>query len=179
MIMHTTQFKKSGFTTAKVVLATSLAAFSFSLNAATATSNLSTTATVVANCSISTSAVAFGNYDPIVANKTVALDASGTVTVTCTSGSATTVTLGQGTNPNTGSLAATPLRQMALTTNRLSYDLYSDTARSVIWADTTATGVAHTGTGAAVALTVYGRVPANQNKPAGAYADTVVATVTF
>lgn len=177
--MNTTQFKKFGFTTAKVVLATSLAVFSFNVNAGTATSDLSTTATVVANCTISTAAVAFGNYDPVVANKTTALDATGTVTVTCTNGSATTVTLGQGANAATGSLAATPLRQMAASTNRLAYDLYSDTARSVIWADTTATGVAHTGTGAAVALTVYGRVPANQNKPTGSYADTVVATVTF
>lgn len=177
--MHKSLSYKSSFTITKTVIASLLAAFSFSVNAGTATSDLSTTATVVANCTISTSAVAFGNYDPIVVNKTAALDNTGTVTVTCTSGSATTVTLGQGANGATGTLPATPLRQMAASTNRLAYDLYSDTARSVIWADTTVTGVAHTGTGAAVALTVYGRVPANQNKPAGAYADTVVATVTF
>lgn len=177
--MNTTQFNKSGFIFSKIVLATSLAAFSFSVNAGTATSDLSTTATVVANCTISTAAVAFGNYDPVVAHKTTALDGTGTVTVTCTSGSATTITLAQGANPATGSTDAVPLRQMAASANRLSYDLYSDSGRTAIWANTAETDVAHTGTGAAVALTVYGRVPANQNKPAGDYADTVVATVTF
>lgn len=181
MITSTTRFKKFSFMTAKVVSATSLVAFSFSVNAGTATSNLSATATatVAANCTISSSAVAFGVYDPMVANKTANLDATGTVTVTCTNGSTGTITLGQGVNPATGSTASIPLRQMAASTDRLSYDLYSDTARSVVWADTSATGVARNCTGAADAVTVYVRVPANQNVPAGSYVDTVVATVTF
>jgi spore coat protein U-like protein len=41
------------------------------------------------------------------------------------------------------------------------------------------TGVAHTGTGSATAITVYGQMAAGQNVPAGSYADTVVATVSF
>lgn len=147
--------------------------------AATATSNLSVDATVAANCSITTTAVAFGSYDPIVTNKTTDLTANGAVNVTCTSGSAATITLGQGSNAEATSTAGAPLRQMANGTNRLKYGLYSESTRTTVWGDTAATGLAHTGTGAAVALTVYGKVAAGQNMPAGAYADTVVATVTF
>lgn len=147
--------------------------------AGTATSNLSVTATVAANCTISTAAAAFGAYDPIVTNATTALVGTGTVSVDCTSGAATTVTLGQGANPAATSTAAAPLRRMLAGTSYLSYALYSDTARSVVWGDTTATGVAYTGTGTATALTVYGSVAAGQNVPTGSYADTVLATVTF
>lgn len=148
--------------------------------AVTATDNLSVSATVSANCTISTSAVAFGAYDPVSANASSALDGAGTVTVNCTSGAATTVTLGQGANADTGSTDAAPLRRMkAGTSDYLSYTLYSDTSRSTVWGNTAGTGSAHTGTGTASALTVYGRVTAAQNVPSGSYSDTVVATVTF
>lgn len=147
--------------------------------AATATSNLSVTATVSANCTISTSAVAFGTYDPVSTHASADLDGTGTVTVTCTSGSGATITLDQGSNPATGSTDAAPLRQMASGANRLAYSLYSDASRTTVWGNTAATDVDHTGTGTATALTVYGRIPGGQNKPAGSYTDTVVATVTY
>jgi spore coat protein U-like protein len=63
--------------------------------------------------------------------------------------------------------------------NRLSYFLYSDAGWTTVWANTVGTGVAHTGTATATAITVYGQVTAGQNVPAGSYSDTVVATVTF
>lgn len=180
--MHTNQTNKFRLSAAKVVLASAIATFSFSVNAGTATSDLSVTATVAANCTIATSAVAFGSYDPIVTHKTAALNGTGSVTVTCTNGSSGTITLGQGLNPVTGtggSTDAAPQRQLASGTNRLTYQLYSDSARTVVWGNTAATGVVRTGTGAADAVTVFGQMPANQNKPAGSYTDTVVATVTF
>lgn len=148
--------------------------------AGTATSNLSVTATVSANCTISTAPVAFGAYDPIVANATTALNGTGTVTVTCTTGSAATITLGQGTNPATGSTDAAPLRQMKdSATDVLAYSLFQDTGRTTVWGNTAGTGVAETGTGTVQNVTVYGAVPAGQNVPAASYSDTVVATVTF
>ncbi len=148
--------------------------------AGTATSNLEVTATVAANCTITTSAVAFGSYDPIGTNKTAALDNTGSVTVTCTNGSAVTVTLGQGANAAATSTDAAPLRRLKdAGTNHLAYSLFSDAARTVVWGNTTATGKADTGTGLASLLTVYGRVPQDQNVPTGSYSDTVVATVTF
>lgn len=164
-----------------LVSALVLGSASFGVNsyAGTATSNLSVTSTVAANCTIGTTAAAFGTYDPIVTNAATALTGTGTVTVNCTSGSADYVTLDQGLNANTGSTTAVPLRQMASGTDRLAYSLYSDAARTVVWGDTATTGLASTGTGAAIALTVYGGVAAGQNVPAGSYTDTVVATVTF
>jgi spore coat protein U-like protein len=149
-------------------------------DAATATSNLSVTASVTANCTITTAPVAFGAYDPITANATAALNGTGTVSVTCTNGATTTVTLGQGANADTGSTAAVPARRLSDGgTDFLSYALYSDTGRTTVWGDTAGSGVAHTGTGTLTALTVYGAVTAGQNVPAGNYADTVVATITF
>jgi spore coat protein U-like protein len=69
---------------------------------------------------------------------------------------------------------------MASGTDRLAYFLYSDSGRTTVWGDTVDTSKADTGTGVASELTIYGRMPANQNKPAKSdYVDTVRATVTF
>lgn len=148
-------------------------------HAGTAAENLDVSATVVANCTISAGTVAFGDYDPIVANKSGALDATGTVTVTCTNGSAVTVTLDQGANADAGSTTAAPLRRMVSGINFLDYALFSDSGYTTVWGATAETDVASTGTGDAVDLTVYGRVAADQQVPVGAYADSVVAEVTF
>lgn len=145
--------------------------------AGTATSNMSVTATIAASCTISAATLGFGSYDPIVAHAATNLDATALITTTCSIGSSPTITLDQGLNPATGSTALVPLRQMASGVNRLAYSLFSDAARTVTWSSI---GVATpTPTGAAVTNTVYGRVPSGQNKPAGSYTDTIVATVTF
>jgi spore coat protein U-like protein len=148
-------------------------------DAATATANLSVTATVSASCSISTTPLAFGTYDPVGANSGTPLDATGGVVVTCTNGASTTVTLGQGANANSGSSDAAPLRRMASSGNFLAYSLYQNAGHTTIWGNTSGTGVAHTGTGTATTVSVYGRVAAGQNVASGSYSDTVVATVTF
>ena len=56
------------------------------------TANLNLSATVINNCTISTTPVAFGNYDPLSASPN---DNSGTVVITCTKNAATTITLGE------------------------------------------------------------------------------------
>jgi spore coat protein U-like protein len=151
-----------------------------SVDAGTATSNLAVTASVTANCTITTSPVAFGAYDPVSVNASTALNGTGTLNVTCTSGASTTITLGQGANANTGSTDAAPARRMKDSgSNFLTYSLYQNTGRTTVWGNTAGTGVANTGTGSQVAVTVYGAVDAGQNVPAGSYSDTVVATVTF
>lgn len=158
-----------------------IAAMSGTAIAGTATSNLAVSATVAANCTIDASAgLAFGTYDPIVTNKSTAAPGSGTISTTCTNGASATITLGQGANAASGSTDAAPLRRMLSgTTNYLNYQLYSDSGDTTVWGNTSATGKSVTGTGAAVSTTVYGSIAAGQNVPAGSYADTVVATVTF
>ena len=152
-----------------------LTAISSQALAATATANLDVSAVVVNNCSITTAALAFGNYDPIVANAAVDLDASGTVTVTCTQGATTTIGLGLGVN------ASGVQRRMTDGSSFLSYDLYQDAGRTTVWGDAAPDLLtpAPAPSSAPRPFTVYGRVSAGQDVPAGNYNDTVVATVNF
>jgi spore coat protein U-like protein len=139
------------------------------------TANLAISASVAANCTISTTAVAFGAYDPLVTNASAPKDANGGVTVTCTKGSVPTVALGLGSNPS-GSV-----RQMSAGGgNFLTYELYSASDYSTVWGTGTS---AYTASAALNknprTFTVYGRVPGGQDAATGAYADTVLATVNF
>lgn len=145
------------------------------LVADTDTANLSVTANVVANCSIDTTTVAFGNYDPAVAHASSPLDGTGTVTITCTKGTASTVGLDVGSN------ASGSTRRMTDGTDFLTYELYQNGGRTVVWGN--GGGDLHN-PGAAPsssprAITVYGRVTGGQDVGVGGYSDTVVATVTF
>jgi spore coat protein U-like protein len=149
--------------------------------AATATANLSVTATVSPSCIVSTVPVAFGAYDP---SATLATDTSGSVSVTCTVGTAYSIALDAGENPATPGNAATR-RMLANGSSHLGYVLYLDAAHATIWGDgnngTSVNPIAasHTGDGTAQSHTVYGRIPAGQYVEAGAYADMVIATITY
>jgi spore coat protein U-like protein len=150
--------------------------------AATATSNFTVTANVVASCTIATTGIAFGNYDPVVANATAPVDANGTVTVACTQGAVTSLGMSQGANPTGTSTAVAPARQMASgAVNRIRYDLYQDAARNTAWGDFgTASAEAYTAaTKNAATLNIYGRIPSGQDAVVGAYTDTVTATISF
>ena len=164
--------------TAAVAAALAVGAASVTDAATTATSTLTVTASVTANCTITTAPLAFGAYDPVVANASTPLSGTGTLNVTCTNGAITAVTLGQGSNPATVSTDAAPARQLKdAGTDVLAYSLHSDAGHATVWTNTG--GVAYTGTGTAGTMTVYGAVAPGQNVPAGTYSDTVVATITF
>jgi spore coat protein U-like protein len=152
-----------------------------SAEAATETNTLTVSATVESSCLIDTAPVNFGSYDPLNGNDLNPLDATGEVRITCANGLPVVVRLGQGNLPGAGSTADLPVRQMAgpAPGDVLEYNLYSNTPGGIVWGDTTATGVADLGTGALEILTIHGRVPAGQNPAAGAYGDTVVASVDF
>lgn len=152
------------------------AAFSAPAAAATATANLGVSATVTNNCTISTAALAFGSYDPVVTHASTNLDGSGTVTVACTKGATATIGLGLGSNAS-----GSTRRMTDGSSNYLTYELYSDAGRTTVWSDS---GGGLYSPGAAPSktarnFTVYGRVSSNQDVPAGSYSDTVVATVNF
>ncbi len=144
--------------------------------AATAVTNLSVTATVAANCTISTAPVAFGAYDPVGVNAAANLNGTGTVTVACTKGTAATIDLGVGNNLSGGS------RRMGSGSDFLNYALYKDAARTQVWGTGLAGGSTYAYAAASknsVAVTVYGTVPMNQDVTVGAYTDTVVATINY
>lgn len=152
-----------------VVVATPVAVF-----AQTAQTTMDVSATVVEACIVTATNLAFGNYDPTATSPT---DAASSITVTCTPGTSFTV----GLNAGIASGATVASRQMASGSDRLGYGLYQDAARSVNWGNTpgTDTPAAATAGLTPAALTVYGRVPAQQAVAVGSYTDTVTITVSY
>lgn len=143
--------------------------------AATTTGTLNVSGTVVASCTLTTTAVNFGVNipSPLVGN----IDATGTITATCSNTIPYTIAL----NAGTGVGASVATRRLTSGANTLNYALYRDLARTQLWGDgSLGTGMlAGTGTGAAQAITVYGRIPTGQAPALGAYADSVTVTITF
>jgi spore coat protein U-like protein len=151
------------------------------------TSSFTAQASINSNCSISTSAVGFGNYDPIVANKATSLNAVGSVTIACVKGTAPTISLGLGNN------ASGSARRMkdAVSGDVLSYELYQPPSNaagaactfpgSVVWGTAGANLFTATSAPSMVARSynVCGTVSAGQNPTVGTYNDTVNATVNF
>jgi spore coat protein U-like protein len=137
--------------------------------AATATDTFNVTANIPTSCSVTAgSDLAFGDYTG------TQIDATTTVSVTCTSGGAYTVGLNDGTH------FSSPNRRMLHdTADFLNYELYKEEARTNRWGNSGAELVDGTGTGSAQTLTVYGRLPGSQSLIAGAYTDTITVTVTY
>lgn len=138
--------------------------------AATATANLTVSASIAGACTVSGAALSFGAYSAAAASTT-----SSTITVTCSNGTNAVVTLNQGNNNNRVPSAGT--RALNNGTNYLGYDIYTDNAYATVWNTTNNQPV--NSTGSAVNLTAYGRIPAGQNPATGSYNDTVTITVTF
>ena len=142
--------------------------------AATTGTTLNVDATVTANCSVSATALSFGNVNPLGGD----VDTSATLTVTCTSGTGWVATAGVG----SGSGASYAARRMTSGGNTLNYNVYTNALRTNVWGDGTGSTVtiAASGTGAAQNSTLYGRVPTGQTGAIpGSYTDTVAVTVTY
>jgi spore coat protein U-like protein len=171
-MMHSNALKSALSAAVLGFLALGLASTLAVAQADPATTTFGVSATVLKDCIVSATSLAFGNYTGAVNNST------STVTVTCTN--TTTYTVGLSAGLATGATVTT--RQMAITqpAGALNYALYSDSGRSSNWGNTSATNwVSGTGNGAAQPLTVYGQIPANQYVTPGAYTDTITATVTY
>lgn len=143
-------------------LTTSAGSFGFTVNA-----------TVVNNCLISATNIAFASTGVLSS----ALNATGAITARCTNGDAFRIALSSG---SSGNVAA---RQMQRSGGggTVNYQLYTDSAHSIAWGDGTAGTAMATGTGSgnAVSINVYGRVPAQSTPMPGSYSDTITATITF
>ena len=142
--------------------------------AATTTTTFPVTATVLKACAVNANPLAFGTYDPTAATP---LDATTTLSVLCTVGTSFTV----GLNAGTATGATVTSRKMTNGANTLNYALFQEAARTSNWGNTpgTDTPPATTAPVLPTTLTVYGRVAAAQNVPAGAYTDTVTVTVNY
>ena len=131
-----------------------------------------------AACTASTVGVNFGAYDPQAAGPD---DSTGTVNIRCLifDSLVDSVALSTG-----GSATYFPRRMNGGAFN-LDYNLYTTAGRTIVWGNGTG------GTQTVVppntttfifrdyTATVYGRIPGLQNVGAGAYADSIVVTVTW
>ena len=128
---------------------------------------------VQAVCDVNALDLDFGFY---TGQTDSARPASTQMQVTCTPGTTYQVGLSEGTSPG----ATINQRKMMSGASSLNYQLYSDSARSIIWGNTpgtdTVTGV---GNGLANDYTVYGAIAPKQSVPAGSYADTITLRIYY
>lgn len=125
-----------------------------------------------ASCSAYASGIAFGTY---TANS---VEVTGTITVTCTNGTAYHIGLNAGNTP--GGIITNRLMfggQGGL--NNLGYQLFSDAARTINLGNSAGTNwVSGIGNGVAQPYTIYARIPALQATSSGSYRDTITASIT-
>jgi len=157
--------------TAAILLAVAGAA-----QAATKTASFTVSATVGKNCTIGAANLALGEF---VGDNNPTAESD--ITVRCTAGTAFTIALDDGV---TGSYAGR--RMEGPGGNFLVYNLYTDDTYGAVWGDDTGDTDVRVGSGAGMATpitrTVYGRLLAADNDgpvEAGAYTDTIVATITY
>ncbi len=145
-------------------------------SALTASGNLAASLQVAATCQISDGSLDFGSYEPIATNSVAALDGVGGFSLACTRGATAKIALGNGLY---NAHASGTSRAMSAAGYYLSYELYTDAARSVIWNDANRVNYASLSKNTIKQIAVYGRIPGGQNVPAQSYSDSVTITVSF
>ena len=130
-------------------------------------------AQTVALCTIESSGIEFGIYDPL---DSVPLDATGGITYTCSTQMAVVIVMTTG---DGGSFD----RRMASGSDTLAYNLYVDSARTRVWGDGAFGTATHVDLSppkdASVGVTVYGRIPAGQDVAEGRYTDNLMLVMVF
>ena len=168
----------------RIAAAVALVAGAGFAHAGSSTADLAVSATVAANCTISTSAVTFGAYDPVSGGNVIA---TGAVTVGCTK-AASGLTIGLG---NGGNYANTTRNLIGgLSADKLAYSLRKPVSSTpgaacdsfgagTAWtADSTLSLTSPTGK-ATRTYNVCGEIASGQDVSVDGYTDTVVATINF
>jgi len=135
------------------------------------TTTFTVTATVLATCTVSASALNFGNYLGAL------VDASSAVTVNCTNLTVFNI----GLNAGTATGATVNTRKMTSPASAtLNYTLFRDSARTVNWGNTVGTDtLLSQANGTPVQYGVFGRMAAGQSGNPALYSDTIIVTVTY
>jgi spore coat protein U-like protein len=147
-----------------------------SLTTAAGTFGFTASDTVINNCTIAATGLSFQTGASGLLNQD--LTTQGSLTVQCTNNDAYKITLSPG--ASTVQTARTMVGTAGGAT--VNYQLYTDSARSLIWGDGTGGTVASTGTGTGNSQTIiiYGKVPAQSPTPRPTtYTDTITATIYF
>ncbi len=153
--------------------------------AGTATTTLPVSASVSANCVITTtSALNFGAYDPITANVSTALIATGILSVACTKGaSGLSIGLNLGGNTSGG-------QRYFDANHTFSYNVYKPSsnipnagcAYASPWGDNLGVNtfsISNSTSKTARTYNVCGQIPAGQDVAIGNYSDTITAKIYF
>lgn len=129
--------------------------------------------TLVASCVVTTSNVTFPTSG-IIKN---AIDATGSMYVTCTASTPYNVGLSAG----IGAGATVAARKMTGPGGAtLTYSLYRNSSRDIVWGTTIGSNTAYGyGNGSQQSYLIYGRVPVQITPAPGLYSDTVIVTVTY
>lgn len=132
-------------------------------------------ATVIRSCDIAATPLAFGVYDPLVLHASQPLDREASVTITCTKGTPTTLTMSGGLN------ASGAARRLSSGAAMLQYELFQDAGRTQRWGESGAEALqaGEAPSDAPRTFLVFGRIFSGQDVPVGTYTDSVVVTVEF
>ncbi len=143
--------------------------------AVTATTTFTVTATVSSSCTVTATTLAFGAVVP--GGSTVTQ--TNTITPTCTNSTPWTIYL----NAGSGTFTNRTMTSLSNPGTPINYNIYTTSAHTTIWGDTTGgtVDVGGTGSGAAQSQIGYGQIlnPLATLKPAADYTDTITATVNY
>ncbi len=130
-------------------------------------------AQVLPNCTLGMSSVAFGSYNPLSATSQ---DTTGTLSFSCNlTAPLPTIALSRG-----ASSTYHPRTMLGPGGGTLSYNIYLDALHTVVWGDGSDLSTSKfVGIGLIGSVTFFGSIPPNQNAGAGAYSDSLVATIFF
>lgn len=136
----------------------------------------------IAICSVSATGMAFGGYNFRDVTPTIAAD---NVQVSCSLLGLISLLVSYEIRLSTGNSGSYIPRIMTSGANQLQYNLYTNAAHTIVWGDansgtSTISDSYLLGIGTTVRnYSIYGRVPAGQNMPAGTYSDTITVTVNY
>jgi spore coat protein U-like protein len=169
-----------------------LASFVFasvlSFGACAGTGTVTAQASVNTLCTVATTALNFGPYDPLVVNTTANLDngTSASVSISCVKGSPATIALGNGAH---FSGTNRRMQNASKPTVLLTYELYQPPTNAAnaacafpgttVWNGVNVLAPVSAPDKNSRTFNVCGTVPAGQDVEAGTYSDTVVVTVSF
>ena len=161
-----------------LALLAALAMYSPLAYGATKQQNMPVQSQVAVNCSFrAASSLNFLGYDPNGVNSTVPLDQTALLQISCTRGATTTIGIDSGTHAGQTSFGT---RALADGTKYLGYDIYQDSVRTILWSNAGA-GIYNYVSPSSLPtnISIYGRIFASQNVPAGIYTDTLVITINY
>lgn len=125
-----------------------------------------------AGCNLTTADLAFPSTGVISG----AVSGQTSMTVACTRNTPYSISLDNGQNGT----APTARKMKSASGDTVTYGLYRDSSRSQVWGSAASSqGVTGTGSGANLAISVYGQVPAQTTPRPGTYSDRIVATIAY